>query len=209
MAIQNKKTSEEHTEASDWSYYTHIWKTEAAYLTWLRSQIRLIWNTCPQKLEFLKEKKQRLPKNDKNGIPLTFKNKKVRLYNAYVCELCGKVCYQSDKVGNKSTYAVDHVGGNHSLTKFEQVPTFVDGILRVKKEDLRILCYDCNMTSAYQSKHNMTFEEAEATKYAIKLVKAGKDKEFFIERNLTVPKNQTLRKQDIAKIYLEEVKNES
>lgn len=204
-----KKPSQNSSVAPVWNYYTHIWKTEAAYLTWLRSHIRLIWNKCPQKLEFLKEKKQRLPKYDNKGNPITFKNGNIRLFNAYTCEICSKVCYQSDKVGNKSSYAVDHKDGNNSLTKFEDVPTFVDGILRVKKEDLRILCTECNYICAMSSKQNISFEEAEAAKYAIKMVKQLKDKSFFTDRNLDIPKNQKLRKQEIAKIYLEEKNNET
>ena len=187
-----------------WNYYTHIWKTESAYLSWLRGQIRRIWNTCPQKIECLKKNLKRLPKYDGKGNPITYKNGKTKLYNAYQCELCDKICYQSDKVGNKSTYAVDHKDTNASLTKFEDVPTFVDALLRVKEKDLRILCYDCNMTTAYASKHNTTLEEAKAIKFAISLEKQMKDRQFFIDRKLTIPTSKEKRRQKIIELFLSE-----
>ena len=41
------------------------------------------------------------------------------------------------------------------------------------------------------------------------MIKQLKDKSFFTDRNLDIPKNQKLRKQEIAKIYLEEKNNET
>ena len=60
-------TSSKINKKPEWDYYTHIWKTEAAYLSWIRGQIRRMWNHCPQKIEFLKKNSQQLPKLDENG----------------------------------------------------------------------------------------------------------------------------------------------
>ena len=192
--------------SNTWDYYPHIWKTESAYLTWLRGQIRRIWNTCPQKVECLKKNLKRLPKYDTKGNPLTYKNGKVKLYNAYQCELCSKICYQSDKVGNKSTYAVDHKDVSASLTKFEHVPVFLDSILRVRPEDLQILCTDCHDIKTYAEKEDIPFKEALFQKIAIKHKNEKTDKQFFIDRGLEIPKNQELRREKIVEILKQEMK---
>ena len=191
---------------SEWDYYTHIWKTEAAYLSWIRGQIRRMWNHCPQKIEFLKKNSQQLPKLDANGDEIKFKNGKVRLYKAYVCNYCEKVCYDSDKRGKKKSYAVDHIKGNHSLTKFEHVPVFLDSILRVRPEDLQILCTDCHDVKTYAEKEDIPFKEALFQKIAIKHKNEKTDKQFFIDRGLDIPKNQELRREKIVEILKQEMK---
>lgn len=190
---------------SEWNYYTHIWKTESAYLSWIRGQIRQIWNTCPQKIEFLKKNVKQLPKLDENGDEIKFKNGKVRLYKSYVCNYCDKVCYDSEKIANKKTYAVDHVKGNHSLTKFEHIPTFLDAIVRVREEDLQILCKSCHDIKTYAETQNITFKAAIFQKEAIKLLNEKQDKQFFTDRNLPIPKNAELRREQIVEILEKEL----
>lgn len=192
------------TTKTKWEYYPHIWKTEAAYLTWLRGQIRQIWNTCPQKLEFLKKNVKRLPKVDSNGDTLKFKNGSVRQYKAYVCDACAKTCYDSERIGRQKTFAVDHKKGNHSLVTFEQAPQFLDSILRVKEEDLQILCKECHDIKTYAEKYSVSLETAKITKYAIQLIENKKDKQFFIDRKLTVPTNSDKRRVAIIKILISE-----
>lgn len=189
-----------------WDYYTHIWKTESAYLTWLRGQIRRMWNKCPQKLEFLKENTQFLPKEDEDGQPIKYKNGKVRVYKSFVCNYCDKICYDSERINGKKTYAVDHIKGNHSLTKFEHVPAFLDAMLRVKQGDLQILCKFCHDTKTYAESSNITFLESLIQKEAIQIIKDKLDKQFFIDRNLDIPKNAKLRREAIVAILEKELR---
>ena len=60
------------------------------------------------------------------------------------------------------------------------------------------------MTTAYASKHNVSFEEAQATKFAISLEKQMKDREFFTNRKLTVPSTKEKRRQKIIELFLSE-----
>lgn len=190
----------------EWDYYPHVWKTESAYLTWIRGQIRLMWNRCPQKIEFLKKQVKQLPKLDENDQPITYKNGKVRLYKAYVCNYCGKTCYDSERINNKKSYAVDHIKGNHSLTKFEHVPIFLDSILRVRETDLQILCKFCHDVKTYAESEDITFKDALIQKEAIQIIKDKLDKQFFTDRKLDIPKNAKLRREAIVEILEKELK---
>lgn len=187
-----------------WDYYPHVWKTESAYLTWLRGQIRQIWNSCPQKKEFLRKQRVRKPKYDAQGQPIKFKNGKIKEFNAYVCNYCRKVCYESEKINGKKCFAVDHIQGNHTLTKFEHVTSFMDAMVRVREEDLQILCKSCHDNKTYSEKQGMTLDEAEIQKEAIKILNLKMDKQFFLDRSLPVPSNAKLRREEIVKILTTE-----
>lgn len=188
----------------EWDYFTHVWKTESQYLSWVRGQIRDIWKTSPQRLEFLKSKKIKTSKYDDNGDPITFKNGKEKLYIAYVCEDCGKTCYDCDRQGKMKTYAVDHIKGNHSLVSFNQAPTFFEAMLRVNLEDLQILCRQCHDVKTYAERMGISLQDAEIAKIAIKLQNERKDKEFFTDRNLSIPSNAEKRKAAIIEILTNE-----
>ncbi len=191
----------------NWDYFTHIWKTESAYLSWVRGNIRNIWKKSPQRSEFLKSKLERHPVLDKEGNPICFKNGKVKLYNAYSCAYCSLICYDKDKIGNRKTYAVDHIIGNHSLTSFDMTSSFFEAMLKVRLEDLQILCNECHDIKSYAESRHMSLEEALFFKKAILITNNKQDKNFFLERNLPVPKNKELRRQCIISILKEEVNN--
>lgn len=193
---------------NNWDYFTHIWSTEAKYLSWIRGQIRQIWKNSPQRSEFIKSRKQRLPAYDENGETLKYKNGKEKLFVAFICECCGTVCYDKDGVKSNKTYAVDHKQGNHSLRSFDQAPGFFDSILRVRLEDLQILCKDCHDIKTYAEKQNISITEAGYAKTAIALEKSKEDKQFFIDRNLTVPSNSVKRREGIINILRNEYEKE-
>lgn len=196
------------SEKQIWNYYTHIWKTEAAYLSWIRGRIRSIWSNSPQRIEFLKSKTLRLPKYDSEGNPSKYKNGKEKLYKAFICNECKKICYDCDKVkGNRKTYAVDHKVGNHSLRTFDQAPTFFDAMLRVNPEDLQILCNECHDIKTYAERYNLTVTDAQIYKTAIQICNSNKDKEFFIDRKLTVPSSKPKRKEAIIEYLKQEIIN--
>lgn len=190
----------------EWDYFPHIWKTEAQYLSWVRGQIRQIWKTSPQRNEFLKEQTKRLPKYNEDGSPIFYKNGKVKLYKAYICNCCETICYDSDKVGGfRKTFAVDHIKGNHSLTSFEQAPLFFEAMLRVRKEDLQILCNECHDIKSYAEKYDKTLEEAFIDKKVISLINNKEDKTFFISRHLQVPSNLLSRRKEMITILTREL----
>lgn len=197
------------TENEKWDYFPHVWKTEAQYLDWLRGNIRNIWKTCPQKLEFLKSKTLKLPRYDSEGNAILYKNGKAKLLKAYVCNYCDKICYDTDKIGFRKTYAVDHITGNHSLTSVSDIESFTLAMLKVRLEDLQILCNDCHDIKSYSEKYRITLSEALIQKKIIQIIKNNQDKQFFIERGLQVPSNLKSRKNAMTSILNEELNNDN
>lgn len=187
-----------------WNYYTHIWKTESEYLTWLRGQIRTIWNKCPQKIEFLKKQRQLNPKYNKDGETIKNKDGSNKLFVSYICNNCQRICYLSEKIEGRKSFSVDHIIGNHSLTSLDDIQNFITSIVMVKPEDLQILCKPCHDIKTYSEKYNISFEDAIYKKQAIKICNEKKDNQFFINRNLSIPKTKALRQEAIFKILKDE-----
>lgn len=188
-----------------WNYYPHIWKTEAAYLSWVRGNIRNIWKNSPQRNEFCKSKLIKVQEKDSEGNPVFFKNSKPKIVNAYLCNCCGKECYPKDKVkgSKRTTYAVDHIKGNHSLTSFDQAPSFFEAMLCVSPEDLQILCHECHDIKTYSEKYKCTEEEARIRKQIAKIVNEKEDKLFFTTRGLDIPSNLAKRKEAMFNYLLD------
>lgn len=192
------------SDNNEWTYFKHIWNTEAKYLSWVRGQIRQIWKSSPQRSEFIQSRKRRLPMYDDNGDTLKYKNGKEKLFVAFVCECCGTICYDKDGTKNRKTYAVDHKQGNHSLTSFSQAPSFFDSILRVELKDLQILCNSCHDIKSYSEKYGVSLTEAAIIKTAIIIINNKEDKSFFIDRKLPIPSNLPKRRESIITILRKE-----
>lgn len=196
------------SDKKTWEHYPHIWKTEASYLSWIRSNIRKIWKVSPQRNEFLRSKATKFHEKDSKGNLLYFKNNKPKIVKGYLCNHCGKECYEKTKIsGFRKCYAVDHIVGNHSLTTIDQVSSFLQAMLCVSPDELQILCLDCHDIKTYSERYSCSLEEANLRKNIASLVKNKEDKSFFITRNLEVPKNLEKRKEGIYKILLKEQKN--
>ncbi len=84
-----------------WENYPHVWKTESAFMSWVRGGIRKgLWNTNPVKLEFIKNNRKLIDNPNPKG-------KKAQVFGAN-CSLCHKDKPQKD-------IQVDHIEGGHSL----------------------------------------------------------------------------------------------
>lgn len=103
---------------------------------------------------------------------------------------------------------VDHIdGGDYSLKTVEDVQSFFESIVLVTEEDLRLVCKDCNSTLTYAKRNNLSYEEAFSIKYIIKLIKEKTIDDFFVSRNLEVPKKKDIREKAIQ-ILMNELNNE-
>lgn len=101
-------------------------------------------------------------------------------------------------------FAVDHIIGNHSFVELSQLASFAISILNVNEADLQILCTECHDIKTYSEKQVISFKDASLVKIAIKLINEKKDKQFFSERNLTVPSNVVKRRIQIIDILKKE-----
>ena len=177
------------------SEMSHVWKTESAYMSWLRGGIRrYLWSKNPVKLEFIKQNRIKIPNPNPKG--------KVKEVWGGVCALTGNIFPIGDM-------EVDHISGNHSLKTIDDLVPFVKGIVMVTLEDLQLVSKEAHKIKSYAEKQGISFEEAKAEKTAIELIKKGVDKQFLIDHNVkaeNIGSTQLKRRKQIVELLLEQNK---
>lgn len=174
-----------------WELYPHIWKTESAYLSFIRGGIRrYLWSKNPVKLEFEKEAQVKI----KNTNPRSMKAYPLVL--GYVCAMCGG-SFKSNEV------QCDHKTGEHALRTVNDVQSFVEGIVMVRKEDLQMLCKPCHEVKTYSDREGITIEEARPVKLAIAKEKEGTKQvvDFIKKKGMIVGGNAKKRRVQLIEIY--------
>ncbi len=175
---------------------SHVWKTESAFMSWLRGGIRRMWSKHPVRIEFMKQNRIRIPNPNKNG--------KAK-------EVWGGVCALTGELTPQTSLEVDHKKGNHSLRSINDIQSFVESILLVTFDDLQLVSKDAHKIKSYAEKYNMTFEQAKVHKEVIELCK---DKQKVVDKlNYYgveyIPTTAKARREMLTQIMLKEVDNDS
>lgn len=183
------------TDYKPWEEYPHIWKTEGAYLSFVRGGIRrYLWSKNPVKLEFEKEVTVKIPNTNAAS------KKRFPMVNGYRCASC-------DGLFKAKEVQCDHKVGEHSLRSLDDIQSFVKGIVMVRKEDLQMLCKYCHEVKTYAEREGLTFNEAIPHKRAIDLEKKGTKKvvDFLKKVGYTSPgKNKDIRREQLVEHYRKE-----
>ena len=167
-----------------WEIYPHIWKTESAYMSWIRGGIRRsLWNRHPVKLEFIKLNRVKIPNPNPRGK---------------VAKVWGGVCALTGETHVIANLEVDHRTGNHSLQTLKDIEPFVKGIVDITLEDLQFVSKEAHKIKSYAEKHNISFEEAKIEKEVIEIIKQKKDKAYLQERQLPVSSTKSARRTTIV-----------
>lgn len=175
-----------------WELYPHIWKTEAAFMSWIRGGIRRsLWNRHPVKLEFIKQ----------NRIKIKNPNPKGK-----VDKVWGGVCTLTGETHVIANLEVDHREGNHSLQTLKDIEKFISGIVNITLEDLQFVSKEAHKIKSYAEKQGISFEEARAEKFALQLIKEKKDKEYLLKHSLPVESTQAKRRKLIVEHKLKQLK---
>ena len=174
----------------------HVWKTESAFMSWLRGGIRRMWSKHPVRIEFMKQNRIRIPNPNKNG-----KTK----------EIWGGVCALTGELTPQTSLEVDHKKGNHSLRSIDDIQSFVEGILLVTFDDLQLVSKDAHKIKSHAEKHNMTFAEAKVHKEVIEICK---DKQKVVDKLSGygveyIPTTAKARREMLTQIMLKELENDS
>lgn len=163
-----------------WEIYPHIWKSESAFMSWIRGGIRRsLWNRHPVKLEFIKQNRVKI----KNPNP-----------RGKVDEVWGGICALTGEIHVIANLEVDHQKGNNSLQTLKDVEQFISGIVNITLEDLQFVSKEAHKIKSYAEKQGITFDEAKATKQAIEVIKNKADKDYCIKYSLGVPSKQAERR---------------
>lgn len=167
--------------------HPNIWKTEAAFLSWLRGGIRRIWSKHPVKLEFIKQNRIKVPNPNPRG--------KVK-------EVWGGVCALTGEAHILSNLDCDHKQGNHSLKSLDDIDSFVKGILLITLDDLQFVSKEAHKIKSYAEKQGVSLEQAKAEKQSIELIKQKKDKLYLQQCGISVPSNAAARRKAIVEHLL-------
>lgn len=150
--------------------YKHIWKSEAAFMSWIRGGIRGgLWNKHPVKLDFIKSNRVQIPNPNPKG-------KKATVWGA-TCALTGNVVPISE-------IQVDHVVGGHSLKDISDIQTFIEAIVLVTDADLQLVSKEAHAVKSYAEKQGITFEEALLEKKVIAFKKLSVTEQTNILQSL-------------------------
>ena len=174
------------TDKSDykpWLEYPHIWRTESAWLSFIRGGIRrYLWSKNPVKLEFIKERRIRIDNpsaKSKKAHPTVW---------GFQCEFC----LQTFAGNNCET---DHKEGEHSLKKASDIQRFVEGIVFIRKEDLQLLCKPCHKAKTHGERKGISFDLARIEKEVIAMEKEKTVLTYLEERDIVPAKNAKQRRQ--------------
>lgn len=187
MSDANKKLEELLEE------YPHIWKSEAAFMSYLRGGFRKgVWLKHPVKLEFIKNNRQRIPNpNPKGRVDTVWGGR---------CGICKRLFPQAK-------LQVDHIRDySASLRKIEDIQSFVETISIVVGRDLQFICKECHDTVSYSQKQGCSFEEARVRKKHLLIVKEKRLDEELKVRGVTVPPKTIKAKNELLlSLMLEEI----
>lgn len=169
-----------------WELYPHIWRTEAAFLSFIRGGIRrYLWAKNPIKLEFIKQARRMIT----NTNPRSMKSRP-KVWGG-VCEHCGNEFPLKDM-------EVDHKTGEFSLRSVEDIQAFVEGIVFVTFEDLALLCKPCHKGKTYAERHAISVEDALIEKKAIEICKGNAEsvKNWLIVYGLEPPATTAAKRRE-------------
>lgn len=158
------------------------WKNSVAFFTYLRGCLRKAWSNNPIKHNLIKKVRKQIDNPNPNG--------KKKTVFGFTCELC-----HNDYVLSQGN--VDHKVPAGSLRKTEDIQGFVERLLYVTEDDLRLICKGCNSALAYSDKNGVSYEEAISIKLAIDLCKKKECTAWLVERGVVPASSSAKRRKQI------------
>lgn len=173
-----------------WEEPDSPWKTESSYYSWMRGGLRRVWNKMPTKLNLIKKhRKQIVNPNPKGKKPTVWGGD---------CAMCGGEFVEK-------LLQVDHIVPAGSLRTHKDIQGFIERLLIVTEDDLRLVCVDCNNALSISEKQGITYEEALVVKEAIAICKESvqAQKDYICKYGLIPASNAKGRREQIENILRE------
>ena len=173
-----------------WVEHSNIWKTESAFMSWVRGGIRGgLWKRHPVKLEFIKRNKEMLVNTNPRSM------KRFPFVAGGRCALC-------NEMHSMSEIEVDHKTGNSSLRSMNDVRSFIESMILVSFDDLQLVCKPCHKIKSYAEKQGIPFEAARVEKKIIEVCKLPADAviAWLVERGATPAGTVKGRKEQVSQL---------
>jgi hypothetical protein len=168
-----------------------IWKNSTAFMTFLRGCFRLGWKKHPLRISVVNKKRKQIDNPNPNG-------KKPTVWG-FTCEMCHKDFVISEG-------QVDHITAAGKLQSKEDIQGFVERLMFVTEDDLRLVCKSCNNALAMAEKQGITFDVAVKQKQIISIIKAKEDKAFLESKGITPSSNAAGRRKQLEDYFNKETK---
>jgi hypothetical protein len=168
-----------------------IWKNSTAFMTFLRGCFRLGWKKHPLRISVVNKKRKQIDNPNPNG-------KKPTVWG-FTCEMCHKDFVISEG-------QVDHIIAAGKLQSKEDIQGFVERLMFVTEDDLRLVCKGCNNALAMAEKQGITFDVAVKQKQIISIIKAKEDKAFLESKGITPSSNAAGRRKQLEDYFNKETK---
>lgn len=164
-------------KTTPWEAYPEIWKDKASFFVYLRGSLRRAWNKSPVKHSYAKKNRVKIPNPNPRG------NRK-EVWGAK-CECCGH--YYPEK-----NMQVDHINPSGKLNETEDIQGFVERLLYVTDEDIRLVCKECHQIITNMQKYGLTYEQEliERQVRSYKSAKLDKIKDKLIELDIEPEKTK-------------------
>lgn len=128
--------------------YPAIWKTRAAFFSWLKGVFRRGWAKHPVRTELLKKQSVMIENTNPRSM------KRFPMVAACQCAICGEIV-------KKNEVEVDHIlDETASLTDISDIQSCVEKLLIVHEKDLRVVCKPCHSIHTLSQKLGISFDEA-------------------------------------------------
>lgn len=165
------------------------WKNSTAFFTYLRGCLRKAWSRNPVKLNLLKKLRKQIPNPNPKGHKET-------VWGAD-CAMCGGTFVLKD-------IQVDHIVAAGQLNKTEDIQGFVERLLYVSEDNLRLVCKTCNNALAHADKQGISYEDALIEKKVIAMEKEKSVIPFLNEKGISPGKNAKERRQQLVEVLKKE-----
>ena len=172
-----------------WEDVPDLWPDEKAYCQWLRSMGRKMWARHPIKHRFIK-----MHKVPVEAVPVEERPPKLnpRTKELCMCEMCGKYKMPSH-------IEVDHIDQAGSFGSVEEWHEWMDRLLLVGFNGMRILCKDCHKKVNLSQRFHCDIAEATIRQQlaAFKKLHVKEMRETLAEIGGSVP----LTKKECEEVY--------
>lgn len=189
-----------------WLEAPDVWKTESAYWTWIRGELRRVWTDYPVRNIYKTSLTTMIPDLDDDGVHKVYKSGKkkgeLRYRSNIDCSMCGKGLV-------KSAIEMDHTEPAGGCKNGLEACIFLFRLL-CPVEHMRPVCKPCHKIHTYAERMGITFDEAVIEKRVIEFGKrpTSIQKQILIDAPIIVLENDisnAKKRKDIYRRVLNEV----
>lgn len=179
------------TDRKPWTCEGSPWKTEAAFMNWVRGVLRKGWKVHPIKIEFINKFRKRIKNpNEKSA-------KRFPECWGMTCDICKVDTVQAD-------IQIDHKGDSGTFTKFSDAEAYMKHLFLIDYESIRPLCTKCHSVVSHSQNTGLSFEDAKIDKEVILMMKDKKKVLAILEQHgYTGCTNDEKRRAALVKILKE------